>query len=302
MFLVVFEQVQKFFVYMLIGLTLRKLSVVPKETAKVLSKLELNVFLPAVIFQSCCQNVTLEKLTENGRMMVIAFGVFFLMLFVGKIYSRFFVKDDYQKKVCLYTIAVPNTSYVGTPLVLALFGGEMLMKMLMFTLPLMIYTSTVGVRLLTNEDKISLRSMLSPPLFALLGGMLFGLLQIPMPKVVPLVLEGCGNCVAPVAMILTGCIIAEFSMKELLGKPMIYWITMLRMLIFPGLVLFGAKLLGADQGIMLMLLLVQTMPTGLNPVIFAATVDQDCTLGAGMAAVSHTVAVLTVPLLFQLFY
>ena len=267
-----------------------------------LSKLEVNLLLPAVVFQSCYQNFTMEKLTENARMMVAAVVVFLFMLAVGTIYSKFFVKDAYQKKVCIYTMAVPNTSYVGTPLVLALFGSDTLMKMLMFTLPLMIYTNTEGIRILMNEEKISFKSLLSPPLMSLVLGMLFGVLQIPLPKVIPQVLEGCGNCIAPVAMILTGCVIAEFSIKELLGKPVIYWVVLLRMIVFPVLVLVSAKWMGASESLMLILLTVQTMPTGLNTVIFPAAVDEDCTFGAGLACVSHTLAVLTVPMLFHLFY
>lgn len=74
---------------------------------------------------------------------------------VGTLVGRKLSRDPYRQNVCVYSINMPNTGYVGTPLVLALFGSEVLMQMGLFCLPFSIYTYTEGYRLLLDRKGFS---------------------------------------------------------------------------------------------------------------------------------------------------
>ena len=99
-------------------------------------------------------------------------------------------RDTYTQNVCIAILAIPNTSYVGTPLVLELFGTKTLMQMMLFTIPLTVYCNTEGYRLLVGKEKADARALLNPVTVSMLAGMVFGLLEIPMPGLVTEVLTG----------------------------------------------------------------------------------------------------------------
>lgn len=102
-------------------------------------------------------------------------------------------------------------------------------------------------------------------------------------------------------MLLTGSLIAEFHFRDILRDPLIYKVIAIRMILFPLVILGIAKLIGVSEGVLLIMTAVYTMPTGLNTVVFPASVDRDCHLGAGMACISNLLGVLTIPLFFSLF-
>lgn len=301
MLLVTFQQVLKLFLFLLIGFLLRRFSVVPLTTSGVLSLLEVNLFLPCLTFLTFSQNFTLDKLGPNLTLMAISLVSLSLTILAGTFVGRRMSKDHYTQNLCVYSINVPNTGYVGTPLVLALFGGETLMRMSLFCLPLSIYTYTEGIRLLLDRRNTSLRSFLSPPLLAMFAGALFGMLQIPLPTVISEILTGYGNCMGPVAMLLTGCMIAQFHLHDILHNSLIYKIVALRMIVFPLAILAAARQIGLSREILVIMAAVFAMPTGLNTVIFPASEGKDCHLGAGMACISNALGILTIPLIFSLF-
>jgi predicted permease len=104
----------------------------------------------------------------------------------------------------------------------------------------------------------------------------------------------------PVAMVLTGFIVANYPLKEMVNKGRIYIAAVLRLFVLPAVFFTGLKLLGADRTTILMAFFVYATPLGLNTVVFPAAYGGDTTIGASMATISHTVCVLTIPLMFAL--
>ena len=301
MFILVLEQVLKFFCFMMLGFLLKKARLLSSDADNVLSKLEVNLFLPAVIFDSFSKNFTVANFRLNSLLLIVSVCIVIISITVGSIFARLFTKDTYQRKVVAYTMVVPNVSYVGIPLVMALYGNEAVMKVLIFMIPLMIYTSTEGYRLLMDKEKLDCASLLNLQVVAMLAGMLFGMLNLGVPSMFEEVITGCSNCLSPIAMILTGCVIAQFSIRRILSNLLIYKVVLARMIILPLFLVFAAKGMDLLPDVVFTIVAVHTMPTGLNTVIFPASVGKDCYLGAGMACVSNLLAIILLPLFFHAF-
>ena len=301
MFILVLEQVIKFFCFMMLGFIFRKTGLLSSDTTKVLSKLEVNLFLPAVIFNSFSQNFTVANLKLNFLLIIVSICVVILSIIVSTILACFFTKDAYHRKVATYAMVVPNVSYVGIPLIMSLYGNDAVMRVLIFMIPNMIYTSTEGFRLLLDKKKRSLSTLLNMQFFAILVGILFGLLNLKIPKLFSEVITGCANCLSPIAMFLTGCVIAQFSFRKILSNLLVYKVVFTRMIILPFVFISLAKIMNLMPEIIFAIVAVQTMPTALNTVIFPASVGKDCNLGAGMACVSNILAIVLLPLLFHVF-
>lgn len=301
MFMLTLQQVLKLFVFMLIGFILHRTKTLPDETAGILSKLEVNLLLPCLTFRTFAENFTLEKLSADKEMMIIAVISTILTLIFGTLIGRHISRDHYEQNVSIYSINCPNTGYVGTPLVLALFGSETLMKMLMFCMPLTIYTYSEGYRLLTDKKGITLKNFIAPPLISMFLGAFVGLIGLPIPTILSDVVSNCADCMAPLAMVLTGCIIARFRFRDILKDLHIYEVVLLRMVAIPLVVLSIGRLLQFGKETMVLLAAVFAMPTGLNTIVVPASINKDCHLGAGMTCVSNIFGLLSIPLIFQIF-
>jgi predicted permease len=117
-------------------------------------------------------------------------------------------------------------------------------------------------------------------------------------------------CMGPSAMLLAGVAIAKYSVKNMLTNKKIYIATALRLVILPAVILsalyacmslmrvaFNMEI--SNSAIYLAFFAVAT-PLGLNTVVFPEAYGADPEPGAGMALVSHTLCVVTIPLLFTL--
>lgn len=301
MFLETFQQVLKLFTFMAIGFALNKFHKVPNLTTYVLSQLEVNCLIPCLSFRTFSTNFTPEKLSSVPQLMLVSIICLPLMWLLAIFVGRRISKDHYTQNVAIYSMSVPNTGYVGTPLILSMYGGEMLMHYSLFAIPLSIYTYTAGMQELLDQKKVQVKNFFSMPMIAIYLGMLFGLLRIPVTGLFKDVIDGCANCMSPLAMLLTGCVIAEFDFRKLLGDWHVYAVVALRMIVTPLIFCTIGYFLHLPRTIMIVMVGILAMPTGLNTVIFPASVGKDCHLGAGMACVSNTLAVLTVPLLFSLY-
>ena len=101
----------------------------------------------------------------------------------------------------------------------------------------------------------------------------------------------------PLAMILTGFIIGQYDVVELLKNKKVYAASLLRLLVLPSLFIAVALLLGADETTLTLCLFAYATPLGLNTVVFPAAYGGDTSIGASMAMISHTICVITIPLM-----
>lgn len=106
---------------------------------------------------------------------------------------------------------------------------------------------------------------------------------------------------SPLAMLLTGFVIGEYSLKTLASDKKVYLASVIRLIILPSAFMAVLLLLKTDKDIIRVSLCATAMPLGLNTVVFPAAYGGDTTPGAGMALVSHLISVITIPVMFSIF-
>ena len=177
----------------------------------------------------------------------------------------------------------------------------MLFHMVIFTIPHMIYGYTDVYRRLCGMEKLSLRTLCNPSVFAMLLGAACGMLQFRLPTAVISLLTAGKSCVGPLSMILTGMVIAGFRPADILEDRRVYLASALRLLILPAASLMMMKLLHAPRELLVVGAYFFAMPTGMNTILFPTMVNRDCRLGAGMALVSNISLIVTFPIILRLF-
>ena len=154
-----------------------------------------------------------------------------------------------------------------------------------------------------GEKKQSfLKNLCNPIFLSILLGAVLGLsgLSEQIPGFIRTTISSCSACMGPLAMILTGLVVGSYDFFSLLKNKKIYLATLLRLVVLPMLFIGFLLLLRADKLVLVLTLFAFGTPLGLNTVVFPAAYGGDTSTGASMAMISHTLCVVTIPLLYAL--
>lgn len=299
-----------------VGFIMKKSRILPDSSGKVLSKLVTWVFSPALNFLSMSTNFTVEKLgthSINVILCVIAVGV---AIGIAIPLSRLFIKEkNAERGIYAYALAFANSGYMGDPVVKIIFGEANFTYYKVFCLPVSIGIYSWGMSQLVPKGankKSFLASFFNAPMVATMTGMVVGItgLGAYLPDFITGSLEKLSGCMGPAAMLVAGFTIASYSILGMLKKPKVYVATLLRLTLLPAIIIaavFGAKELinyafnvGINNDVLYLVFFSVATPLGLNTVVFPEAYGGNPETGASMAMISHTLCVLSIPLLYAL--
>jgi len=292
------------FCCIVIGYLLNKTNALPKNAAGVLSSLENYVLVPALCFNTFMNYCTVESLTARAAHLGYSLLMLGIAILLAYLLAGRFEQDIYCKNIYRYALTFGNFGFMGNAIVPAILGQEFLYDYLLFTLPLNMAAYTWGISILipkTAEKKNPLKNMFSPVFCGIFAGALIGLLGLKafVPAFVITTVENLSACMGPVAMILTGFVVGNYPIAPLLKNKKIYAATALRLFILPALFVAVLYVVGASPLTVILGLFAYATPLGLNTVVFPAAYGGDTSTGASMAIISHTLCVLTIPLMFM---
>ena len=297
------------FMCMIIGFVLKKKNLVPDNGDTVFSKLENYICVPALIISTFMNYCTVESLSTHYNLVLYCAIALVLALAIALPLSKLFAKnDEYKRNIYKYALTFGNFSFMGNaivPAILSAVDSEILYKYLLFTLPLHLAVYTWGVVILIpkgEEKKNPLKNLLNPIFFSILIGAALGLTGTKeyIPEFIMSTIDYCKACMAPLAMVLTGFVIGGYSIKELLSNKKVYIATALRLFIIPAILLVILKLIGASELVLTLALFAYATPLGLNTVVFPAAYGGETKTGASMAMISHTLCVISIPIMYAL--
>ena len=302
-----------------IGFALKKTNAIPEGSGPVLAKLENWVFCPALSFMTAATYFKLENLSLHGMNIILSCIVAAFALTIAILLSRVFVREAvYERGVYAYALMFGNFGFVGDPLVIALFGDEFFAYYKLFSLPLSILCYVWGIGVLVPKENSSsgakaiIKRILTPPTVALFVGIIVGITDTLkfFPEFTLTSLDALKGCMGPVAMILAGITIAGFDVKEMLTNKKVYLATALRLTVLPAVVLsflwcviiLANKLFNMDIGnhAIFFAFFAYATPLGMNTIVFPQAYGGDPKTGAAMAMISHTLCVISIPIMYSL--
>ncbi len=291
------------FLFLALGFLLNRKLIIPVTSSTVLSKLETYLFVPCLIFSVFYKYCTVENFRAKWSYMLYGLIIMAVSLMIALPLARIFAKEDYLKRIYTYSFAVANFSFMGNAVVLGMFGEVVLFDYMIFTLPLNMYVYSIGTATLkpAGKEKITVKAFINPIFIALVMGAVFGLTALPLPRFLTSAINSAGNCMSPLAMLLTGFVVGNFSIKQLINDKKVYIASVIRLIVLPTLFILAFIALKTDKEIVRVALCATAMPLGLNTVVFPAAYGGDTTPGASMALISHVMSIITIPIMFSIF-
>jgi len=289
------ENVLVLLIFSFIGWLLGNRHLLSTQNLRILSVLEVWVFLPCNSLNSFSRNFTAEYVRERYMLILISACILLALILLNYLLVPRFISGKYHQNVIKYTLTVPNFGYVGYPLVQSVYGDIMLLNAQVFAIPMTIYLSTEGYRSLTNADSVSLRKIISPSLVGMAIGAVFGLTELELPAVAAKIASSGSSCMGPISMLLAGITISDYSIRELIKNKTAYFVVLFRLLLIPiAMCLVLSPFISKE--ILMVAVLLYAMPCGLNTIVFPKMIGEDCRLGASMAMISTVGCLITIPL------
>lgn len=293
------------FSFIVLGYLLVRLKAVPDNSQTVLSKLENTVFIPALVLGTFMGNFTVEKLGTAWKLFSGSLLLEIVMIFASFALVRLCSRDSYERKIYQYGLSFSNFGFMGNAVVSALYP-DIFMEYLIFTLPMwsLIYLWGAPVLLLDDgkkDMKSRLKNFINPMFACTVLGMLLGLSGIKLPAFCDDAVQAAGNCMSPIAMLITGMTLAQMNLGEILRIRGVYVATVLRLVAVPALFLLLMLFVPFGKTFAVCAVCALSMPLGLNTIIIPAALGKDTRVASGMALVSHVASCLTIPVVLMLF-
>lgn len=315
LFKLTLNQMLLMFLLIVAGFVISKRKLVSENAYVVLSKLETYLFVPALSLFTQMTKCSVDAFKENWVLIIYGCIIVLVAIFLAYPLSRLFVptaetrEEEYTRNVYKYAMAFSNYGFMGNFIILGVFGADVFYKYSLFTLGVGVMCSGWGLFVLIPKDKSAgiwqnlKKGLLTPPLIALILGIVLGLLNVKsfMPQFIFNSLENLGDCQGPVAMVLAGLVIGGYDLKELLLNKKVYVATLLRLIVIPAMFVTVLKLIGTPDEINILALIAFATPLGLNTIVYPAAYGGETKTGASMTVISHTLSVITIPLMYLLF-
>lgn len=307
-FLATLEQMSRILLLLVLGFSLNKLHILPKETEGIVSKLVTMLFLPCLMLYTNMTECQLASLASYGKLVLAGTALCLGSMLLSYPLSRFLGgKNAFTQGIYRYALSFPNTGAVATPLILAFFGTAGLFRFNLFWFAGMIATYTWGIAQMQPDIQKgsiwrTLLKCINPNTVAMVVGMILGLLGAKnwVPPIVASTVKELGSCYVTLGLLLAGFTIADYPAGQILGNFKVYLYATIRLLILPLLILALLLVCKASPELCTMAVLAYSGPCGMNAVLYPAAYGQDCKLGASMVLISSLCSVLTIPLVYAL--
>ena len=283
---------------MAIGFLCSKVGIIDRTGEKLLTTLLLQVVQPVFIVMAYQRAFDRGMLRDFWICMAMAAGAFLVMILLPYLFFR---KGSRDREVGLLLAAFPNVGFYGIPLISGIYGDEgvffLTTMITMFNLLLWTY----GVLLMSGKRdslKNTLKRLVSPSLIAIPVGLLcfsFGWL---LPEVIASPLRKLGDMNTPLAMLICGAVAARASFKEGLRDPMVYKISLLRVLVLPMAVALCLFWLPVNPILITIVVLASGFSVGSTPLMFCVQYDKNSVLGGECVALTSVLCCGTVSLVY----
>lgn len=219
-----------------------------------ISKLIMNIALPASIFVSVMEYLTVDRLIKlSSGLVYVALATIFGYILAYILVKALKIRAG-RRGTFINTFVNANTIFIGLPLNIALFGDKATEYFLVYYIINTISTWTLGIYLMTTDSQVQSKTtvsfdwkkLLPPPLIGFLVAIVFLLAKIPVPQVMTKTLTYVGNIVTPLSLIYIGIVLAKAGLASVkFDKDSVYALCG-RFLIAPLLMLIVIKTIGTN--------------------------------------------------------
>ncbi|MBS7346117.1 MAG: AEC family transporter [Candidatus Sacchiramonaceae bacterium] len=283
-----------------LGFILGKKRWIVEHTNRQLTEILLSIAMPAALFMAFPRKFDYSSFNDFLAGLIGGLFVFLTLIIMSRLMFR---AKKLRSRVHAHQFAFifNNASFLGYPLVYALFGETMLMAYCGFSVVFNIALFSYGIYLF--EKKISRETIkkivFNPNILAVLLG--FVIFILPYDAVIPDFINNflsyIGGIMTPLSLICIGYLLSRAKLSEIWQKKRLFITCGLQLTLGPILTLVVVSALGLPQHVKVMLVLLQSLPTATTLGLFSEKYGGDVVEAGEIVMVSTLMSVITLPIM-----
>ncbi|GEM_PF-992104 len=293
------------FLLMSAGFIFRKIKILEAKGRKLITAIVMNFFLPCSILKSFIGALDSVSLESMAAIVGISLGISLLGILIGLIFR---IKkadgalDRGTNTVIRYGLICSNVTFMGIPLISALFGNSGLILWSIYMIPFRIVMWTYGTGMFTRPkaNEILKKFLLSPSILSTALGILLMFMRVTLPDFLTSTLSSGGAAVTPLTMLVIGSLLAESKPSEVFNKHSVA-ASGVRLIVMPIIVLAVTSALKFDPLVVGVSTVLAGMPYATTTAMFAEQYDCNAGLAAQCVFVTTLLSAITVTILMILF-
>lgn len=298
-----------------IGIFIRKSGTVSSVFSGQLTNMLMKFCIPCLIFYSIANATEFSFAELKNCAVVIILGAVAigLGLLIGQVCYLVNRKSGLGR-IMRYGLTFTHFSFMGIPVMAALFGDIGTFYYSFFLVPVRIFYYALSEKLMTPAETTHFKKsvghfvknvLLTPQLIAVFLGLVFWVTGLQLPSVIDYCVKNLNSISSPLALLLCGIIIGDYDFKKLLHLEYL-WLPLLRGLIAPAAFFGIAKLLllfGVAEMPCQMFVIFAALPASSLMPVYAVKYDpnpENHLRAAGSGVISVLFSALSIPLWFAL--
>ena len=302
---VILNQMIQLFLIMSVGYILYKIKILDVDFNKKLTKLLLNVTLPALIIHSVMNISHNEQSTSIFTVFIIGVIIYIIFPLLGYIIVKLLRIQKTKQGLYIFMTAFSNVAFMGIPVMNAIYGNESIFYLtiynMIFNLCLYLYGSSLMSYGTQYKTTINLKQLLNPGIISGIIALIIYFLNINTHMIIKDSLSMIGSLTTPIAMMIIGSTLAKLPFKEIFNEWSIYPFTIIKQIIIPIIVYPILNYFIHDSLLLGVTLIMISMPVANSAVLFATEYHGDEALAAKTVCITTLLSIITIPLIVALF-
>lgn len=301
--ILLFKQVIVMLIILFVGVLCYKKKIISLTGKQELSSLLLMIVNPITIFMSY-QREFQPELFQN---LLISFGLAIASYFIVIPLCGLLIPTKNSKYIIeRFCVIYSNCGFFGIPLISSVYGSEGVFYLSAHMAIFQFFGWTHGFLLMRGktEEQVPLKDMLkslvSPAIIAPFLGIVLFLCRVTLPEQIGDSFNTLAAMNTPLAMLVAGMTLAQSNVKRVFAQPRIYYISFLKLVVFPLAILLLAWPLGLDPMVSTVAMIATGCPSAVLAVLFAVRFERDAVYGSEIFTASTILCALTLPVLMYL--
>lgn len=295
----VFLSIFQTFLMFALGAAAIKTGMIRKENLGGLTRLALDIFFPFLTFSTILRHYSPEKMQELWIMPAIGFGMMAAGGIAGFLFRIKLFHSTPERCASVHHICAIN-NYVFLPLIVLdkLWGAHHVALLLLMNVGSTIGFWTIGILTFGGSGtlKQSVKNIFSVNLAAIVLAVAAAGFRIPIPAFITGTAEMAGGMAVPFMLILTGAALWSQADKLFRDKLDAFYITAVRLLILPAVLIFLLKQLPLERDVLEVCITVALMPAASASVLVAERYGGSTELTGQAIIITTTLSIITIPL------
>lgn len=297
---IILNQTLIMLILIIVGIICKKTKIITDDGNKELSKLVLTVVNPIVILMAYQKDYK-PQLVKN---LLIAFGLSILsyIILIVAAYLLIPQKDERETQIERFSAIYSNCGFMGIPLVNALFGSEGIFYLTAFLTVFNLVVWTHGIILISGERNLKniVKVFYSPVIISIVLGIIMFFAQIRLPDIITDSLNFISNLNTPLAMIVSGVTIADTKILKLLKKPGIYYVSFLKLILLPLILIAAFSLFNVNEQVRITVLVAASAPAAAMCTLQCIRYEKNSLYASEIFAASTILSVVTLPIIVHI--